>query len=94
MTFSDPANVLSLLIALATIIPAVWAGAHLARSYQKVRAKFTLVLGVALAALLAYGVSEIVTLVTHQAYTPTVGDLGRNVVVLIQGWSLFYVISR
>ncbi len=94
MTLADPANALSLLITLAAIVPVVWAGAHLARSYQKVRAKFTLVLGIALVALLAYGVSEIVTLVTHQAYTPTVGDLGRNAVVLIQGWSLFYVISR
>lgn len=94
MTLSDPSNLLYLLITLATIVPVVWAGAHLGRSYQKVRARFTLILGLALAALLAYGISEVVTLMTHQSYTLTTGDLGRSVVVLIQGWSLFYVISR
>ncbi len=94
MSLSDPPNILFLLVALATIIPVVWAGAHLAKIYQKVRARFTLILGVALAALLAYAVSGIITLVTHQSYTPTVGDMGRNAVVLIQSWALFYVISR
>lgn len=94
MSLSDPANLLYLLVTLGTVLPTVWAGVHLGRSYQTVRARFTLVLGLALAALLAHEIAEVVTLATHQSYSPTAGDLGRNAVDMVLGWSLFYVISR
>jgi hypothetical protein len=94
MSLSDPPNVLYLVMTFATVVPALWAGTYLGKSYRQAKARFTLVLGIALAALLAHEIAEIATLVTHQSYTPTTGDLGRNGVDLIVGWALFYVISR
>lgn len=94
MSLSEPFGAGMMVVTLATLAPVLWAGAVLGKRYTEVKARFTLVLGIALAALLAHEVSEIVTLVTHQSYTPTPGDLGRNLVDLIVGWSLFYVVSR